>query len=290
MSSPTTGAPAPGTDRRGPSARERQNLIDQITSASVASDYAGVPDQVPAGSRRQRVLVAAVALALAGFVLALGISERILNDPVVNDQRTALAERIVAAEARNEELSQQVIARRQELAAAREDNLEVTVEGLQLASEIQALELATGYAPVQGPGAVVVLTDAPVAEGEQGTDVERVLDSDIQRAVNGLWSAGAEAIAVNDQRLTAQSAIRSAAGAILVNYRPLKPPYRVEAIGPPNLAELFQGTPDAEELASVSQQFGIGLDTSSVDNLILRSATSPLPSEAEVVGSEGGNG
>jgi len=286
MSSASTGAPAPGTDRRGPSARERLNLIDQITSASVASDYADVPDQGPPGSRRQRVLVAAVALALAGFVLALGISDRILNDPVVNGQRTALAERIVAADSLNEELSEQVAAGRQELATAREANLRVTVEGARLASRIQALERVTGYAPVEGPGTVVTLTDSPVEEGQQGADIERVLDSDIQRAVNGLWSAGAEAIAVNGQRLTAQSAIRSAAGAILVNYRPLKPPYRVEAIGPPNLAELFQGTADAQELGSVSQQFGIGLDTSSVDRLSLRAATSPLPSEAEVVGPE----
>jgi uncharacterized protein YlxW (UPF0749 family) len=95
---------------------------------------------------------------------------------------------------------------------------------------------------------------------------------------------GAEAIAVNGQRLTAKSAIRSAAGAILVNYRPLKPPYRVEAIGPPDLADRFAATPDARELASVSAQFGIGLETSSVDRLSLRSATSPLPSDAEVVG------
>ena len=61
--------------------------------------------------------------------------------------------------------------------------------------------------------------------------------------MNGLWSVGAEAIAVNGQRLTAQSAIRSAAGAILVNYRPLKPPYRVEAIGPPDLADAVRGDP-----------------------------------------------
>ena len=67
MSSPTTGAPALGTDRRGPSARERQNLIDQITSASVASDYAGVTEQVPAPSM---VTVLPVIAQTAGVVVA----------------------------------------------------------------------------------------------------------------------------------------------------------------------------------------------------------------------------
>lgn len=279
----TTGAPPPGLDPAGPSARERLNLIDQLTVAAVASDYAVATDQPPAGSRRQRVLVAAAALALAGFVLAVGISDRVLNDPVVNDQRSALIERIAVADSRSAELIEEVAAARVELSAAREENLLSTLAGAQLAAEIQALELATGYAPVEGPGAVVTLTDAPVEEGDQREDVEQVIDSDIQRAVNGLWSVGAEAVAVNGQRLTAQSAIRSAAGAILVNYRPLKPPYRVEAIGPPDLADQFWTTQDAQELLSVSTQFGIGLEASAADRLTLRSATSPLPSEAEVV-------
>jgi uncharacterized protein YlxW (UPF0749 family) len=286
MTTSTTGFPPPGTDRPGPSARERQNLIDQITSAAVASDYADSTDARPAGSRRQRVLVAAVALGLAGFVLALGISERVLNDPAVNEQRAALIDRIVSADELNETLIEEVAAARRELAQAREDNLRATLAGALLASQIEELELVTGYAAVQGPGAVVTLTDAAVTGDEEASDVERVLDSDVQRAVNGLWSAGAEAIAVNGQRLTAQSAIRSAAGAILVNYRPLRPPYRVEAIGPPGLAEGFTATQDAQELASVSQQFGIGLETTAVDRISLRSATSPLPSDAEVVGAQ----
>jgi uncharacterized protein YlxW (UPF0749 family) len=290
MATSTTGPPPPGTGRPGPSARERLNLIDQLTATSVASDYADVGDQQPAGSRRQRVLVAAVALGLAGFVLALGISERVLNDPAVNEQRSALIDRIAAADDRNEALIGEVDAAREELAAAREANLAATLAGALLASQITDLELVTGYSAVEGPGAVVTLTDAPLTEGQEGSDIERVLDSDVQRAVNGLWSVGAEAIAVNGQRLTAQSAIRSAAGAILVNYRPLKPPYRVEAIGPGDLAQRFATTPDAQELASVSQQFGIGLETSSVDRITLRSATSALPSDAEVVGQEEGEG
>ena len=38
---------------------------------------------------------------------------------------------------------------------------------------------------------------------------------------------------INGQRLTATSAIRFAGEAILVNYRPLVPPYAVTAIGDP---------------------------------------------------------
>ena len=55
------------------------------------------------------------------------------------------------------------------------------------------------------------------------SDLEQVLDSDVQRAVNGLWAAGAEAVSVNGSRLTARSAIRSAAGAILVAEQAVEP-------------------------------------------------------------------
>ena len=98
------------------------------------------------------MLVAAVALGLAGFVLALGISARVLNDPAVNEQRSALIDRIVAADDRNEALIEEVAAARRELTAAREDNLRVTLEGALLATQIEDLELVTGYAPVEGPG------------------------------------------------------------------------------------------------------------------------------------------
>jgi uncharacterized protein YlxW (UPF0749 family) len=286
-----TAAPTPTRSagpKPAPSARQRLNLIEQITAAAVASDYAGVPGDgdAPVRPRRQRVLVAAAALALAGFVLALGVSARLLNAPVVNTQRQALVERITAVEERHDALVADITAAREELATASEDSLRLTAEGRALTERIQDLELATGYRAVQGPGAVVELSDAPAEEGTQNSELEQVLDSDVQLAVNGLWAAGAEAVAVNGQRLTAQSAIRSAASAILVNYRPLKPPYRVEAIGPEDLAQRFAATADAAELQGVSEQFGIGLATEALDQVRLPAATTPLPDVAVVVGPE----
>ncbi len=273
-----------------PSARNRLNLIEQVTEAAVASDYAtdGVGGGQAGRHRRQRVLVAAAALALAGFVLALGVSTRIINSPVVNTQRVELIERIAAADEGHEGLAEEMAQLRLDVAQLRETTLLVTSAGPQLAESIAELELVTGYVMVEGPGAVVTLTDAPVNPDAQDPELERVLDSDIQLTVNGLWAAGAEAIAINGQRLTAQTAIRSAGSAILVNYRPLKPPYRVEAIGPPDLADRFGQTPDAAELQGVSEQFGIGLETSPVDQVRLRPATAPLPTEGTVVGPEEG--
>ena len=87
-----------------------------------------------------------------------------------------------------------------------------------------------------GCGLPASVNDTGVGQDGQdstGSDQGRVLDRDLQIVVNGLWAAGAEAIAINGERLTSLSAIRSAGQAILVDYRPLVPPYVIEAIGDP---------------------------------------------------------
>jgi uncharacterized protein YlxW (UPF0749 family) len=262
-----------------------------ISADAVASDYAGQPPDPLASSRRQRVLVGAIALAVIGFVLALGFSARVLNAPAVDGQRAALVERIDRARTEQATLDTEVGDLRTEVEQARATELERVLGGAAVAREVAALEVMTGYTAVTGPGAVVTLTDAAVDEQASAEDAEltKVLDSDVQRAVNGLWGAGAEAIAVNGQRLSTRSAIRSAAGAILVNYRPLSPPYRVEAIGPPELAGVFERGADAAHLRDVSQQFGIGFATEQAESLRLPAATSPMPERATVIGPvEGG--
>ena len=44
--------------------------------------------------------------------------------------------------------------------------------------------------------------------------------------VNELWADGAQAMSVNDVRLTPTSAIRFAGQAVLVDFQPLLPPVR----------------------------------------------------------------
>src|SRR5882757_8029935 len=52
-----------------------------------------------------------------------------------------------------------------------------------------------------------------------------------RRRLSATSAAGAEAVGVNGQRLVATSPIRAAGETITVNFRPLVPPYKVEAIG-----------------------------------------------------------
>jgi uncharacterized protein YlxW (UPF0749 family) len=75
-------------------------------------------------------------------------------------------------------------------------------------------------------------TPDPGRGGTTRIDATNILtDRDVRSVVNELWHDGAEAITVNDVRLTPTSAIRFAGDAVLVDFEPLTSPYRIRAIG-----------------------------------------------------------
>jgi uncharacterized protein YlxW (UPF0749 family) len=103
-----------------------------------------------------------------------------------------------------------------------------------------------------------------------------VRDADLQDVVNGLWAAGAEAVAVDGQRLTALSAIRSAGESVLVDLRPLSPPYVVEAVGDASRLEVrFVDGPSGRRLTTLASLYGIRFEVSRADELDLPAAGTP---------------
>ena len=102
----------------------------------------------------------------------------------------------------------------------------------------RSAELAgeAGMDPVHGPGLVVTLKDAQRdANGRFPRDASPddlvVHQQDIQAVLNALWSAGAEAIQMQDQRIIATSVPRCVGNTLLLNGRTYSPPYTITAIG-----------------------------------------------------------
>ena len=93
-----------------------------------------------------------------------------------------------------------------------------------------------GLTPLRGPGLVVTLNDAQRdAQGRFPRDASPddlvVHQQDIQAVINALWSAGAEGIQVQDQRIIATSAPRCVGNTLLLNGRTYSPPYVISAVG-----------------------------------------------------------
>lgn len=90
-----------------------------------------------------------------------------------------------------------------------------------------------GYAPLRGEGVVVTLSDrvATKTKALPGVDPGLVHDYDLLSLVNELRAAGAQGIAVNGVRLTAQTAIRAVGSTIRIGGKTTSPPFQIEAVG-----------------------------------------------------------
>jgi uncharacterized protein YlxW (UPF0749 family) len=98
------------------------------------------------------------------------------------------------------------------------------------------LAAEAGLDPVHGPGLTITLNDAQRdANGRFPRDASPddlvVHQQDIQAVLNALWSAGAEAIQMQDQRIIATSVARCVGNTLLLNGRTYSPPYTLTAIG-----------------------------------------------------------
>ncbi len=106
--------------------------------------------------------------------------------------------------------------------------------GNALQKEINDLRVRAGGSPVQGEGILLTLDDTGNGKNtplDPNVNLRVVHDSDLFTLVNELRSAGAEAIAVNDQRVISSTAIRCAGPVIQVNGTQVAPPFRIRAIG-----------------------------------------------------------
>jgi uncharacterized protein YlxW (UPF0749 family) len=118
--------------------------------------------------------------------------------------------------------------------------------------------------PVHGPGLVVTLQDAQRdANGRFPRDASPddlvVHQQDIQAVLNALWSAGTEAIQMQDQRIIATSVPRCVGNTLLLNGRTYSPPYTITAIG--NAAAMQAALASAPLVTLYKQyvvRFGLG--------------------------------
>lgn len=204
------------------------------------------------------------------------------------DLRADLAAEVEDRSSQSDALERDAVALRAEVTGTRDAALGADAEGLAVAERVRALELAVGTTPVTGPGIVLTVDDAPPGDPAApqlrgGTPADgRVFDRDLQSVVNGLWAAGAEAVEINGVRLSSRAAIRSAGEAVLVDFRPLSPPYVIEAVGRPAELEVgFLDGPAGQVLQAVASFSGITWSLERSDELELSAATEPELRAAE---------
>jgi uncharacterized protein YlxW (UPF0749 family) len=286
--------PAP---QPAPAARRElsTSLLDELSTITVDPAYVEVAARraqtgTPA-ARSGASWVFAVAVAALGVLVVVAARDTRQQAPAAATTRSRLVQQIESLVDRTDAESREVDRLRQEWRAELSRTRHVTGDGAAADERLRALELEVGVAAVRGPGLVVRLTDAPAADGSAGrADPDgRIQDRDIQDVVNALWAAGAEAVAVNQQRVGPLTAIRQAGDAVLVDYRPVASPYDVTAVGNADALERnFASSEVASGFRGWVERYGLGftvsrssrLDLPAVSTLRVRAATPDSPSPA----------
>ncbi|MEU3416192.1 DUF881 domain-containing protein [Streptomyces sp. NPDC006658] len=236
-------------------------------------------------------------LVLAALVVTVGAAQARVTAPVVAKERQELIDRIDSETDDADELESTVDKLRDDVDTRRRAALRSSGGS----AEADLVGLLSGATAVHGPGVRLVVNDAKEAAGGGDganpretsgfSDTGRVRDRDMQRVVNGLWASGAEAVSINGQRLTALSAIRAAGDAILVDNRPLVPPYTVLAVGDgKRLGTRFQNSADGLYLHALEENYGIRATISTEDDVRLPAAPSVIVRTAQPKSEKTGKG
>ncbi|MFE2512757.1 DUF881 domain-containing protein [Streptomyces naganishii] len=269
------------------------SLITNVMDHSLDDGYAEAAARKRAAgeSGMPRTLKArlglAVGLVLAALVVTVGAAQARVAAPVVAKERQELIDRIDRETAAADTLEGNVDKLRGDVSARQREALRHSGGNAQA----DLVGILAGATDVHGPGVKLVVDDAKEATtGGSGnpretsgfSDTGRVRDRDMQRVVNGLWQSGAEAVSINGQRLTALSAIRAAGDAILVDNKPLVPPYTVLAVGDgKRLSTGFQNSPDGLYLHALQDNYGIRTAISVESDIRLPAAPSVIVRTAQ---------
>ena len=252
--------------------------LDSLLADALTSDYPINAPKVPA-TKRSLVFAAACAT-LVTMVLGVALTQNKAQSQQNSATRVALLDRVKSSDSRVEALEKLVASAQYDLQAAEKAQLAGTSLGKAAQKKLERLRFAAGFTDVVGNGVRVSVQDgADDLTLEPGAaQPGRILDRDLQMIANGLWQAGASAVSINNRRLTATSAIRAAGEAILVDYRPLNPPFVIVAIAPDAdaLAGKFRENQAGLLLEQLARQYSVVWTLETIGQTKILAATTSL--------------
>jgi uncharacterized protein YlxW (UPF0749 family) len=123
----------------------------------------------------------------------------------------------------------------------------------ELQSRIDELRASAGLTPLSGDGVAIQLDDARnVSLTSRDVDKSICHATDLTDILNTAWKGGAEAIAVNDERIVNSSSVYCVGSTIMVNGTLMSPPFNINAIGPQN--SLLGAFDDPNQLQDIKQR------------------------------------
>lgn len=201
---------------------------------------------------------------------------RLLNTDPRKQVRESLASELTAENAHLESLESENMDLRKQIEAQSAAATQSAAERI-----VKENEAAAGATSVEGEGIVMTIANPLAARNDDAGSLPReatadrlriVTDTDLQLLVSLMWQHGAEAIAVNDNRLGVQTSIRTAGNSILIGTTAIESPYKIQAIGDKNALADAMSERSLPALYSDFNRSGMHPQISKTDSMRLEAA------------------
>jgi uncharacterized protein YlxW (UPF0749 family) len=213
---------------------------------------------MPGIVRRSPALL--LALGLMAFLVVLSFRPRAGSGDTESrlPKRYELADLIEQQQRAAADLRQEVAALRAEVDEQRAASASRSGGDAERAAAVESASEVAGLVPVTGPGLKVTLDDSRLSQPPTGGNVNDLVvhSQDVQAVVNALWRSGAEAMAINGQRLVSTSAVLCVGNTLLLNGTVHSPPYVISAVGASR--DRFDSDRLVRRLKGDADTFGLG--------------------------------
>ncbi len=182
-------------------------------------------------------LAIVLASIILGFLLTVQFRSTAAHLPVREQSRLATADAVRRLDDEQRQLKQRIVELRAQATLLQREVVAVP-SAQSVAAELDQQRLQAGLIAVRGPGLVVTLDDSTKSIIPSDDANNYIIhDYELRDVVSLLWLAGAEAIAINGERIVNISSVYCVGSTILVNDTRLSPPYEIRAIGEPALLD-----------------------------------------------------
>ena len=138
-----------------------------------------------------------------------------------------------------------------------------------LQARIDDLKARAGLTPVTGDGVVIALDDAKQTPAS-AKDLDKSIchATDLTDIVNTAWRGGAQAVAINDERIVGTSSVYCVGSTIMVNGTLMSPPFQIVVIGRQDqLLGAFEDPAQLRDIKQRSEVHGLGFRVSRATQL-----------------------
>lgn len=217
-------------------------------------------ESAPIRPRAPAGLAFVLPMLFLGVIVAAQWQTQSTRTPFAARYQVTLAEAALDLQAEQEGLKLQLASLRAELDAIQARSAGFGPLAAELEARLGRAKQDAGLTAVSGEGLLVTLDDGRVPASAPTRTIELAIvhSTDITDVLNAAWRAGAQAISVNGERITAASACVGAV--IQINGTLLSPPFVVNIVGPSE--RLLQELSDPGQLADQKRRrdsFGLRL-------------------------------